>query len=146
MLSQAGGYLRQALAAFYNDSAGKDQAASYFSKFKGAVRPAANEVPADHYNTLDDRAFWFHYEPGGRVEHRLFAVSCLFIVNKRLVTVMVPYCMDDKHIDAACARYEATLKDWATPQDVHRGQLTDDGIGIEENPLNVHVPPKPSAG
>jgi hypothetical protein len=145
VLSQAGGYLRQALATFYNDRAGKDKAASYFSKFKGAVRPALNEVPADHYNTLDDNALWFHYEPGGRVEHRLFAVSCLFIVNKRLITVMVPYCMDDKGIDAACSRYEATLQDSSTPQDVHRGQLMENGLWIEESPLNVQSPPKPAA-
>lgn len=144
VLSQAGRSLRQALAAFFDDRAEKDQAASYFAKFKGAVRPALNEVPADHYNTLDDKALWFHYEPGGRFEHRLFAVSCLFIVNKRLVTVMVPYCMDKKGIDAACARYEATLKDSSTPQDVHRGQLMENGICIEESPLNVQSPSKPA--
>jgi hypothetical protein len=116
VLSQAGSYLRQALAAFYNDRAGKDQADPCFAKFKGAIRPAANEIPADHYNTLDDSAVGFHYEPGGRVPPRLFAVSCLFLVNKLLVTFMVPYCMDDKRIDAARARYEATLKNAATPR------------------------------
>jgi hypothetical protein len=145
VLSQSGAYLRQALAAFYNDRAGKDKAAPYFAKFVGAVRPALNEVPADHYNTLDDNALWFHYEPGGCSENRLFAVSCLFIVNKRLITVMVPYCTDDKCIDAACARYEATLKDSSMPQDVHRGQRLDNGIWIEESPLKIQPPPKPTA-
>jgi hypothetical protein len=137
VLSPAGSYLRQALASFYIDKADKAQSSSYFSKFVGAVKPALNDIPADACNTLEDGALWFHYEPGGCVKDLLFAVSCLFRVNGRLVTVMVPYCMDAGFFEAACARYEAILKDWSIPQDIHAAWVGDGRVDVNPHPLII---------
>jgi hypothetical protein len=54
VLSQAGSYLRQALASFYIDKADKAQSSRYFSKFAGAVKPVLNDIPADAGGTLEE--------------------------------------------------------------------------------------------
>jgi hypothetical protein len=137
VLSPAGNYLRQALASFYIDKADTAQSNRYFSKFDGAVKPVLNDIPADGGGTLEDGSLWFHFEPGGFDKHLMFAISCLFRVNGRLVTVMVPYCMDGNQFGVACARYEAALKDSATPQDIHAAWLGDGQGEINPHPLSV---------
>ncbi len=144
VLSAAGSYLRQALASFYTDKADKAQSGRYFSKFAGAVKPVLNDIPADAGSTLDDGSLWFHYEPGGCEKNLLFAISCLFRVNGRMVTVMVPYCMDGSRFEATSALYEAALNDSATPQDIHAAWLDDAKVEVNPSPLSVRRGPDPA--
>jgi hypothetical protein len=141
VLSPAGNYLRQALASFYADKADKAQSSRYFSNFAGAVKPILNDIPADAGSTLDDGSLWFHYEPGGCDKNLLFAISCLFRVNGRMVTVMVPYCMDSVRFETTCALYEAALKDSATPQDIHAAWFDDRKVLVTPQPLSVRRGP-----
>jgi hypothetical protein len=145
VLSPAGRYLRQALASFYTDKADKAQSSRYFSRFAGAVKPVLNDIPVDSGSTLDDGSLWFHYEPGGCEKNLLFAISCLFRVNGRMVTVMVPYCVGGSCFEATCARYEAALKDSATPQDIHAAWFDDGKWEVNPNPLSVRQGPAPAA-
>lgn len=137
VLSAGGDFLRQALADFYNDRADKAQSVAYFSKFTGSVKFALDELPADICGTLEDGSLWFHYEPGGFDNRALFAISFLFLVNGRLGTVMVPNCLDGSRFEAAYARYEATLRDWAMPQDIHCAWLGNQKIEVNPHPLSV---------
>jgi hypothetical protein len=141
VLSPAGNYLRQALASFYTDKADKAQSGRYFSKFAGAVKAVLNDIPDDAAGTLEDGSLWFHYEPGGIDKHQLFAISCLFLVNGRLVTVMVPYCVDGNQFEASPVRYQAALKDSATPQDIHAAWLEDGKCEANPHPLSVRQGP-----
>jgi hypothetical protein len=88
----AGDCLRQPLAKFFTDRATRAQSVNYFSKFKGAVNVFLNEIPEDHCNTVSDGLLWFHLRKAGPEERRMFAMSCLFRVNQRMISVMVPYC------------------------------------------------------
>jgi hypothetical protein len=144
VLSPAGSYLRQALASFYIDKADKAQSSRYFSKFAGAVKPVLNDIPADVGGTLEDGSLWLHYEPGGVGKLLLFAISCLFRVNARMLTVMVPYCMDGIRFEAACARYEAVLKDSATPQDIHAAWFDNGKVEVNPHPLSIRQSPEPT--
>jgi hypothetical protein len=145
VLGASGDCLRLALADFYNDRADKAQSIAYFSKFNGAVKPALNDIPDDVCNTLDDGALWFHYQKGGLEKNLLFALSCLFQVNSHLITVMVPHCLDEGCFGAAYAHYEAALKDWTTPQDIHFGCLVDEKVLVHPQPLSVRHAPRPAA-
>jgi hypothetical protein len=145
VLSPSAGRLRQALASFYNDKAGKAESLSYFFKFAGATNVFLREGADPVRNTLDDNSLLFHYQPGGLDKDRLFAISCLFRVNGRTITVMVPQCLDDESFDAAYPYYEAVLKDKTVPQDIHHACFTDGKLIVETEPLRIQFAPPPVA-
>ncbi len=140
----AGDCLRQPLANFFKDTATKAQSVSYFSKFKGAVNVFLNEVPEDHCNTVSDGLLWFHLRKDGPEERRMFAVSCLFRVNQRMISVMVPYCTHAEDFGAAYGHYNGALKDRNTPQDIHFAYRVGDALHIYPEPLSIQRP-TPSA-
>jgi hypothetical protein len=140
----AGDCLRQQLANFFKDRATKAQSVNYFSKFKGAVNVLLNEVPEDHFNTVNDGLLWFHLRKEGPESRRMFAVSCLFRVNQRMISVIVPYCTHDEDFGAGYSYYEGTLKDRNTPQDIHFGYRVGDELHIFPEPLSIQRP-APSA-
>ena len=140
----AGDHLRQTLASFCNDKASKDQSVNYFGIFKGAVNVFLSDVPEDHCNTVSDGLLWFHFRTDGPEDQRLFALSCLFRVNKRMISVMIPYCTDPGHFEAANAYYQTVLKDRATSQQIHFGCRIGEGLGIHPEPLKVRFAPLPA--
>ena len=144
ILSQSADCLRQALASFYNDKAGKAQSLSYFSKFTGAVNVFLSGGADESRNTLDNNSLLFHYQPGGLDKSRLFAISWLFRVNGRTITVMVPQCLDGESFDVAYPYYEAVLKDKTVPQDIHHACFTDGKLTIETEPLPIKFAPPPA--
>jgi hypothetical protein len=62
-----------------------------------------------------------------------------------MVTVMVPYCIHSSRFEAACARYEAALKDSATPQDIHAAWLVDGKVEVNPLPLSICQSSEPPA-
>jgi hypothetical protein len=133
----AGACLRQPLANFFKDRATKAQSVSYFSKFKGAVNVFLNEVPEDHCDTVSDGLLWFHLRKDGPEERRMFAVSCLFRINQRMISVMVPYCTHPEDFGTAYSHYEVALKDRNTPQDIHFGYHVGNRLDIYPEPLSI---------
>jgi hypothetical protein len=144
VLSRSADCLRQALASFYNDKAGKEQSLAYFSKFTGAVNVFLSEGAQPIRNTLDDNSLLFHYQPGGVDKNRLFAISCLFRVNGRTIIVMVPQCLDGESFEAAYPYYKAVLNDKSVPQDIHHACFTDGKLTIETGPLPIKFAPPPA--
>jgi hypothetical protein len=128
-LMAAGNHLREPLAKFFNDRATKENAFEYFGKFNKAVMLIFNEVEDNHYNTIKDGWFWIHFRKDGPEDERVFAVSCLFSVNKRMIIVTVPYCPDSEKFQNALTHYEVLLEDRTTPQDIFLAHREGEGIG-----------------
>jgi hypothetical protein len=137
VLMPAGNCLRQPLANFFKGRATKAQSVNYFSKFKGAVNVFLNEIPEDHCDTVSDGLLWFHLRKDGPEERRMFAVSCLFRVNQRMISVMVPYCTQAEDFGSAYSHYEGALKDRNMPQDIHFGYRVGDRLEISPEPLSI---------
>ena len=136
----AGDCLRQPLAKFFTDRATKAQSLKYFSKFKGAVNVFLNEIPEDHCDTVRDGLLWFHFRKDGPETQRMFALSCLFRINQRMISVMVPYCTNSEDFEAAFTYYEETLKDREKPQEIHFGYRIGDRLEVHPDPLNIQRP------
>jgi hypothetical protein len=139
----AGDHLRRALASFYNDKASKNRSIDYFGKFEGAVKLFQSEVWDEHRNSVSDGVLWFHHRSDGPGD-RLFAISCLFSVNKRMISVMIPYCTNPDHFPAANSYYQTVLKDHATPQQIHHGYRFGGALQICPDPLKVHFASLPT--
>jgi hypothetical protein len=133
----SGDCLRRPLANFFKDRVTKAQSVRYFSKFKGAVNVFLNEVPEDHCDTVNDGLLWFHLRQDVPENRRMFAVSCLFRVNQRMISVMVPYCAHAEDYRMAYSHYQRALKDRNTPQDIHFGYRVGDRLDIYPEPLSI---------
>jgi hypothetical protein len=143
VLSPYGDCVRKSLAGFYEDNADKYGSAAYFSKFKGSIKFMLNNIPDDACNTVDDGLLWFHYQiddpdPGRR---SLFAVSCLFKMNDRVITVRVPACLDGRSFEAAYSYYEASLTDANLDHETRYAQLVGDEMHVSQQPISVRYAP-----
>ncbi len=133
----AGDHLRKALAGFFNDKATKEQAVNYFGNFKGAVSFFQTDVPEDHKNCINDGLLWFHSRTDGPVDHRLFAITCLFRINGRMITVMIPYCTYPEDFKESIAYYQAALADRTVQQVVNYGFRVGEALHVHPEPLKL---------
>jgi hypothetical protein len=51
--------------------------------------------------------------------------------------------MDGARFEVTRALYEAALKDWATPQDIHAAWFDDGKVLVNPQPLSVQRGPEP---
>jgi hypothetical protein len=131
VFSLAGDKVRRALAAFCEDRAPKHRALDYFNHFTGAFNYVQN-VQGRHPNTLDTNDLWLHEVEGGPEDGLLFAQSCLFLVNSRLITVTVPAVIDEKDYLVAHWHYERFLNDRGMPQRVRSARYNGTGFEVGE--------------
>jgi hypothetical protein len=138
----AGGTVRRALAAFYADRARKAGSLPYFGDFTGAFNVLLDSNVDRHCDTLNDNLLWLHYAEGDHATGILFAQTCLFIVNGRLITVTVPANPGDVYYLAALHHYRRWLRDRGFPQSVHSATFHGDRFEVGTQPLQVQYAPR----
>jgi hypothetical protein len=91
-----------------------------------------NTIP----DTLSEGTLLFHYDDGTNHD-TLFAVSCLFHINKCTLIVTLPAVMDVTYSIVALQLYEGLLKDRAMRNDIHLVTFEDEKFEVSEAPLDI---------
>ncbi|WP_428305387.1 hypothetical protein [Lacipirellula sp.] len=106
--------VRVALAKFYQDGATPAEARDYFQAFNGcwSVVTTDESIP----NTLEDGAVLVHTTGENASESFQFAISCLFRINGKLISVALPSCLPPTPYSEALERYQAYLRDQTISQ------------------------------
>lgn len=137
VLNIAGDKVRRTLAAFYQDKADKKQSLKYFSEFAGSNGVVLNNVFDDVEDTLEGGSLLFHYAEGDQTTGLLFAVTCLFRINDRIVTVTLPCYQKEGYYFVAFNHYRAFLKNRSISHNVYFGQYKNERFEISIMPLRL---------
>jgi hypothetical protein len=137
-----GDKIRRTLAAFYTSKATKAEASRYFSEFSGAFNVLLDTNAAQLPDTLDDGIVWVHYAEGDCSTGTLFAQTCHFVVNDRLITVTLPATNNAVLHLLSVHHYSAWLKDRSRLQSVHQALLCGDCFKVDKNPVRVQFAPR----
>lgn len=96
--------VRHALAAYYNANAKSSESIAYFKDFKKSVwmigkkekdAPNSLQYAPFEFDSIVDRHFIAHFTP----RETLFAVTCIFKINKGTMAVMLPQCNQPGNAD-----------------------------------------------
>jgi len=136
VLDAAGDKVRRALAAFYQDKADKKQSINYFAELEGSTA-VLNDVSIGVEDTLEGGSLLLHYAEGDQTTGLLFAVTCLFRANDRIVTVTLPCYKKEGYYFVAFDHYQAFLKDRSMPHNVYFGQYKNGRFEICPVPLRL---------
>jgi hypothetical protein len=132
--------VRRHLEAFYRAEASKGESIDHFSDFTGAFNVFLADVPEEHGDTLKDGLFWLHFASDSKFPI-LFAQTCLFSINGKIITVTLPATEQDMYYFQAMQEYGKLLKDKSTPQSVHAAMVIDGMIHMQRNPLKITYKP-----
>jgi len=143
VLDASGDRVRRALAAFYRDKADKKQSINYFSEFDGSISVLFNDTKNDMGDTLEDGSLFFHYVEGDQETGLLFAVTCLFHVNNRTLSVTLPCYQKKGYYLVAYQYYQTLLKDRSVCQNVYSVRFDNERFNISTTPLRLHYKEKP---
>jgi hypothetical protein len=135
--SADGDKVRRALAAFYHNKASKEQSLDYFSEFSGSIAVVLSDAFDDVEDTLEGGSLLFHYAEGDRITGLLFAVTCLFRVNDRVVTVTLPCSQREGYYFVAIRHYQAFLNNRSMPHSVYFGRYYNEHFEISTTPLRL---------
>ncbi len=136
VFSAGGDKVRRALATFYNAKAGRGQAHNYFLDFEGAVSVELTKIFQDK-DTLQGGCLFLHFVRGTSKEI-LFALSCLFRINERTITVTLPSFLTTGFDLGAYSYYQSFLKDHSMPHNVYPALLENGIIRMDPRPLRIH--------
>ena len=145
VFSAAGDKVRRSLAEFYTSQAGKEGSVDYFSEYNGAFNVLLNGLPEGICDTLNDRSFWLHFADDSEWPI-LFAQTCLFKVNSRLITITLPATEQDVFYFTAYVHYETLLRDRSLLQKILYARYENATIQIDPRPLHFIYAPKPQSG
>jgi hypothetical protein len=143
VLDASGDRVRRALAAFYRNKADKEQSINYFSEFDGSISVLFNDTKNDMGDTLEDGSLFFHYVEGDQETGLLFAVTCLFRVNDRTLSVTLPCYQKKGYYLVAYQYYQTLLKDRSVCQNVYSVRFDNERFNISTTPLRLHYKEKP---
>jgi hypothetical protein len=132
--------VRRHLVAFYQAGASKSEAVNHFSEFTGAFNVFLADVPKEHGDTLKDGLFWLHFATDPKFPI-LFAQTCLFRINEKIITVTLPTTEKDTYYFQAMQEYGKLLKDKSIPQSVHAAMVIDGMTHIQRDPLKITYVP-----
>lgn len=135
--SADGDKVRRALAAFYRDKASKKQSLSYFGEFKGSMAVVLGDQ-FDHVgDTLDGGSLLLHYAEGDSTTGLLFAVTCLFRVNDRVVAVTLPCHQREGYYCVAFRHYQEFLSNRSTFHSAYFARYYNEHFEISSAPLRL---------
>jgi hypothetical protein len=139
----SGDVLRRVVVRYFYDNASREDAPRYFRQFENAVKvvgvgttfDANTYVPMD-IDTLRDRRFLAHMNA-----ERLFAMTLMYKLSDKTISVTVPQTMDGADIAAATRWYDMLMADDPSlNQTVHVARF--DGKGFQVEPaINAHYQP-----
>jgi hypothetical protein len=134
----AGDKVRRTLAAFYNDKADKNESKKYFAEFCGSNLVVLDGTLQEMPDTLEGGTLMFHYAENSRITGLLFAVSCLFRVNDRMLVVTLPSYERHGFYSVAYGYYQSLLKDRSMRQEIYIGRFVDNRVEMSPTPMQSH--------
>ena len=123
--------------------ADRKQSINYFAEFNGSISVLSNDTRNDIGDTLEDGLLLFHYVEGDQETGLLFAVTCLFRVNDRTLSVTLPCYQRKGYYLIAYQYYQALLKDRSVCQNVYSVRFDNERFNISTTPLRLHYKEKP---
>lgn len=142
VLDVAGDRVRQALAMFYQRRVTTEQAFEHFREFTGCTMVALSQDIQNRQDTLESGTLMLHYTDGKFNERILFAVTCLFRVNDKIVMVTLPCNYDGGNFLMAHEYYRALLRNRNMPQDVYWAQFKDGKLTRDRTPMTLEYTQK----
>jgi voltage-gated potassium channel Kch len=148
VLDSCGDRIRRALVACL-DSSDRRSALSHFEPYEGCARITFNAAMSQQCGTLEDGSALFHYAEGDLKSGFLFAITCLYWLNDKLVAVTIPSYQRTGYHFVACQYYEKFIRQQGSAHNAHFGRIHDGRIEIAAQPLSLGYttifPPTPES-
>lgn len=136
VFDSCGDKIRRSLVACL-ESSSRNSALAHFEPYEGCARVAFNAAMSRQCGTLEDGSALFHFAEGDLKSGFLFAVSCLYWVNDKLVTVTVPSYQRPGYHFVACQLYDDFIRQQSNGHNAYFGRIRDGRIEIGTQPLSL---------
>ncbi|MCE9526744.1 MAG: hypothetical protein K8R36_11900 [Planctomycetales bacterium] len=136
VLDSAGDKVRRTLASCTCETE-RQKAFEHFSEFHGSCWITFNDSMEKTADSLGDGKLFFHYIEGDAKTGMLFAVSCLFWINGKLLAVTLPSFNRPGHYFVAWKYYQEFIRDRRLQHNIHLGRLDEGVLRIEQTPLSL---------
>jgi hypothetical protein len=130
--TKAGEYVRSALSDFVTSDSDETDAHYFFDRFKGCVHFLAGEQVPHFQNTIEDGVALVH-----KADDIMFALSCLFRVNKVLHMVTLPLQAGDERWFSVICRYDRFLRNPTMQQEIIPAIVEPDQVRIGDQQLKL---------